>query len=131
MIWRDMNSNDTAGLFLPIGSTMNRIRCREMLKDKLEIHMAIHKCNMFMQDGAPCHRSKLVSDIFKRKNIKTLNWPGNSPDINLICLFIYFYFISIFILLTRRKATEALIHRVGNYPDLLPEIPRYCCPLVI
>ena len=24
---------------------------------------------------------------------------------------------------------EALIHRVGNYPDLLPEIPRYCCPL--
>ena len=30
-------------------------------------------------------------------------------------------FISIFILLTRRKATEALIHRVGNYPDLLPE----------
>ena len=43
----------------------------------------------------------------------------------------YFYFISIFILLTRRKATEALIHRVGNHPDLLTEIPRYCCPLVI
>ena len=43
----------------------------------------------------------------------------------------YFYFISIFILLTRRKATEALIHRVGNYPDLLPEMPRYCCPFVI
>ena len=21
-------------------------------------------------------------------------------------------------------------HMVGNYPDLLPEIPRYCCPLV-
>ena len=48
------------------------------------------------------------------------------------CLtYILFYFISIFILLTCRKATEALIHRVGNYPDLLPEIPRYCCPLVI
>ena len=29
----------------------------------------------------------------------------------------FFIFISIFILLTRRKATEALIHRVGNYPD--------------
>ena len=24
-----------------------------MLEDKLEIHMAIHECNMFMQDGAP------------------------------------------------------------------------------
>ena len=46
-------------------------------------------------------------------------------------LYFYYFFISIFILLTRRKATEALIHRVSNYPDLLPEIPRYCCPLVI
>ena len=45
--------------------------------------------------------------------------------------FILFYFTSILILLTRRKATEALIHKLGNYPDLLPEIPGYCCPLVI
>ena len=43
--------------------------------------------------------------------------------------FILIFFISIFILLTRRKATEA--HRVRKYPDLLPEISRYCCPLVI
>ena len=33
--------------------------------------------------------------------------------------------------MTCRKATEALIHRLSNYSDLLPEIPRYCCPLVI
>ena len=45
--------------------------------------------------------------------------------------FYFIYFISIFILLNRRKATEALIHRVGNYPDLLSEIPRYCYPLVV
>ena len=46
--------------------------------------------------------------------------------------FIYLiYFISIFILLTHRKATEVLIHSVGNYPDLLPEMPKYCCPLKI
>ena len=55
-----------------------------MLKDKLEIHtLAIHECNMFMQDSAPCHHSKLVSDFLK-KNIKTLDWPGNSLDINPI-----------------------------------------------
>ena len=23
------------------------------------------------------------------------------------------------------------IHRVSNYPDLLPKMPRYCCPLLI
>ena len=54
-----------------------------MLKDNLEIHMAIYRCNMFMQDGAPCHRSKLVSDFFK-KNINKLDWSGNSPDLNPI-----------------------------------------------
>ena len=53
-----------------------------MLKDKLEIHIAIHECNMFMQDGAACHHSKLVSYFFK--NIETLDWPGNSPDLNPI-----------------------------------------------
>ena len=46
-------------------------------------------------------------------------------------IFIFIYFISIFILLSRRKATEALTRMVGNYPNLLSEIPRYCCPLVI
>ena len=39
---------------------------------------------MFMQDGAPCHRSKLVGDFLKTKNIKTLDWFGNSPDLNPI-----------------------------------------------
>ena len=42
-----------------------------------------------------------------------------------------FYFISVFILMTSRKATETLINRVSNYPDLLPEMPRYCCPVEI
>ena len=37
-----------------------------------------------MQDSAPCHHSKLLSDFLKKKNIKTLDWPGNSPDFNPI-----------------------------------------------
>ena len=36
------------------------------------------------------------------------------------CLFFH-CFISIFTLLTCRKAMEVLIHRVSNYRDLLPE----------
>ena len=43
----------------------------------------------------------------------------------------FIFLILIFILLTRRKAIQALIQRVSNYPDLLPKMPRYCCPLVI
>ena len=56
----------------------------------------------------------------------------NPPFFDYVYILIYiiylFYFISIFILLTRRKATEALIGRVDNYSDLLPEMPRYCYP---
>ena len=41
------------------------------------------KCIMFIQDGAPCYHSKLMSDFLK-KNIKVLDWPGNIPDLKPI-----------------------------------------------
>ena len=85
IIWGAMSSSGTAGLFfLPTGTTINSVRYRKKLEDKLDIHMTIHECNMFMHDGAPCHRSKLVSDFLPKKNIKTLDWPSNSSDLNPI-----------------------------------------------
>ena len=30
-----------------------------------------------------------------------------------------------------QESDGSAIHRVGNYPNLLPKMPRYCCPLVI
>ena len=85
MIWGAMSSNGTAGLFfLPKGTTMNGARYLEMLQEKLQLHMVVHKCTTFMQDGAPCHGSKIVSEFLKKKKIKTIDWPGNSPDLNPI-----------------------------------------------
>ena len=46
--------------------------------------MNVHNCNIFMQDGAPCHRSKIVSEFLKEKKIKVLDWPNNSLDLNPI-----------------------------------------------
>ena len=37
-----------------------------------------------MHDGAPCHRSKLVSQYLSKENVTVLEWPGNSPDLNPI-----------------------------------------------
>ena len=71
-----------------------------MLEDKIEIHMAIHDRNMFMQDGAPCHLSKLVSDFLEEKNVKTLNWLGNSPDLK--------YFENLWAILKDKMASEHL-----------------------
>ena len=85
MIWGGMFVNGTAGLFfLPLGMTMNGQKYVDLLKDKLELHMAIHKCKIFMQDGTPCHRSKIVTQFLKSKKIQILDWPGNSPDLNPI-----------------------------------------------
>ena len=63
---------------------MNGQKYIDLLNNKLELHMAIHKCKIFMQDGAPCHRSKIVPQFLKSKKIQILDWPGNITDLNLI-----------------------------------------------
>ena len=39
---------------------------------------------IFQQDNAPCHRAKSVANWMKRRKVKTLQWPPNSPDLNPI-----------------------------------------------
>ena len=46
--------------------------------------MTVYKCSVFMQDGAPCHRAKIVTQFLKAQTINILDWPGNSPDLNPI-----------------------------------------------
>ena len=85
MIWGGMSVNGTAGLyFLLPGTTMTGQKYFDLLKDKLELHMAIHKCKIFMQDGVPCHRYKIVTQFLKLKKIQILDCPGNSPHLNPI-----------------------------------------------
>ena len=45
--------------------------------------------------------------------------------------YFYFYFYHYIYPPDSQESDEGAIHRVSNYSDLLPEIPRYCCPLVI
>jgi len=54
------------------------------MKEKLELHTAVHNCEIVIHDGAPCHRAKIVTDFLKTKNIRLFEWPGNSPDLNPI-----------------------------------------------
>lgn len=85
MIWGCMSSRGRGGLFfLPRDTNMNGITYLNLLKDKLEQHMNIHYVNTFMHDGAPCHRSKIVTQWLESKFIRVLEWPGNSPDCNPI-----------------------------------------------
>ena len=55
-----------------------------VLQDKILTHMSVHGSNMFMQDSAPCHKAKIVTKSLADSKIQTLDWPGNSPNLNLI-----------------------------------------------
>jgi transposase len=86
MAWACFSWKGRGGLdFLKNGEMMNGVRYRQVLEDKLERFMGLHGTTHFLQDGAPCHRSKIVSEWFKeRPHIQLIKWPGNSPDLNPI-----------------------------------------------
>ena len=72
MIWGAMPARGTAGLYFVENTAMNYEKYLAMLKDKLNIHINVHQCNVFMQDGAPCHRAKKVTEYLKSEKNRDL-----------------------------------------------------------
>ena len=70
---------------------------------------------------------KFVGEVKRAKG--KVHFKRISPISSEIHFFISFY---LYIYLPDSQESEGdATHRVNNYPDLLPEMPRYCCPLVI
>ena len=85
IIWGAMSKNGTAGLyFLATRTTTNGPKYVELWKNKLLLHMTILSSTIFMHDGVPCHRSKIVKKFLKENHVTPLDWPGNSSDLNPI-----------------------------------------------
>ena len=83
MVWGAMSRNGVAALsFLPPGTTMNRPKYVQMLSEKLKLYLQVHNCQIFIQDGIPCQRSKVTKNFLDSNNIDLFEWPGNSPDLN-------------------------------------------------
>ena len=78
MIWGAMSALGTAGLyFVEKNTIMNSEKYQTMLKDKLNIHINVHQCNVFMHDGAPCHHAKKVTEYLKnKKKSRSCNGPA-------------------------------------------------------
>ena len=85
MVWGAMSAAANSGFyFLTPRTTMNGEKYVKVLQEKLQLHMTVHQCEIFMRDGVPCHRSRVVKKFLGEKNIRQLDWPGNSPDLNPI-----------------------------------------------
>lgn len=58
---------------------------REHLLPELRLVKEQHGIDMvFMQDNAPCHKAKAVTQFFESNNVELLKWPAQSPDLNPI-----------------------------------------------
>ena len=91
-------------------------------------HLIVPLANLLLRDDLGSNGiNYIVCDVMAT----VLSWNDVAIPEVIELFHIFFIFIVIFILLTRRKTMEALIRRVSNYPDLLPEMPRYCYPIVI
>lgn len=86
MIWGAISFHGRAAIhFVPRGETVNAKNYIDILKEKLPIWMPLRHCNIFQQDGAPCHQAKVVKDWLRDNHIALLEpWPGSSPDLNPI-----------------------------------------------
>ena len=63
---------------------MNEPKYAQMLSEKLKLHLQVHNYQVFMQDGTPCHSSKVAKNLLDSNNIDLFEGPGNSPDSNSI-----------------------------------------------
>ena len=73
------------GPLVAIQGTMNSQNYLELLRDYVLPELnAAGQPMIFMQDNAPCHKARVVMDFLAENNIRTLNWPPQSPDMNPI-----------------------------------------------
>ena len=84
-VWGAFSAKGVGPLwFLPAGQTMRAANYLSLLQEKLPISMISFQCEVFQQDGAPCHQAKLVKQWLAVNDYPTLKWPANSPDLNPI-----------------------------------------------
>jgi hypothetical protein len=77
------------GPLVALEGSQNQHTYKDLLEEYLipEIRAAKDYFDMdmtFMQDNAPCHKTKLISEFLALNNVPVLDWPPQSPDLNPI-----------------------------------------------
>jgi len=100
MVWGCFSAFGRGSLyFINKNDTVNAERYIDILNSKLKRSMIIAGTTTFQQDSAPCHTAKTVQKWLSDNQIRVLDWPGNSPDLNPI--------ENLWIILKRKLAAKA------------------------
>lgn len=87
MVWSVISGKGTGRLYV-VEKTMRQDQYKRVLETRLIPQLKEwfrdEEEPIFMHDKAPCHTAKSVSSFLQQKQIKILDWPGNSPDMNPI-----------------------------------------------
>ncbi|GFW47875.1 transposable element Tcb1 transposase [Trichonephila clavipes] len=86
MVWGCMSSHGVGRLHI-VSGTVKAMDYIEILQNKLlptARDLFGNQSWIFQDDNAPCHRAKVLQKWLKDHTVNRMNWPGQSPDLNLI-----------------------------------------------
>jgi DDE superfamily endonuclease/Transposase len=86
LLWGCISYNGTGRLIL-IEETLTGGKYVEILQKNLfdsAREMGLNSDFVFQQDNDPKHTSKIAKDFFQSNGIQVMEWPSQSPDLNII-----------------------------------------------
>ena len=83
MVWGIMSAAGV-GLLVRIQGTVNADVYKRLLTQHAVPCLQNFVDPVFMQDNAPCHKSKKVMQFLSQEGITVMKWPAQSPDLNPI-----------------------------------------------
>ena len=81
MIWAGRCHNKMTNIYFCNG-TLDSVQYQHILATVFKEH--IESDEILMQDNAPVHVSHSSNTWLNLNNIKTIDWPSRSPDLNLL-----------------------------------------------
>jgi hypothetical protein len=75
------------GSLIPVTGTVTAVKYIDILQQHLIPHCSVWYPDgnfIYQQDNAPCHKASTVQQFLMNNDIRTLDWPPYSPDLNCI-----------------------------------------------
>ena len=127
MVWGAISTKGKVHFeIIPYGKTVNTESYKEIIENMIPKANKIFPDGwIFQQDNAPCHKSNEMLKFFEEKEIKLLNHPPQSPDLNPIELI--WAYLKRKIELNRPKNRADLINSIKiNWDQILLDIIKKC-----